>query len=290
MKNVKEWLFSNIFMRNMLSDFGSRASYSRSGSVFTAYFKYKIGPYEKDHCLYFLKEPSARRYYNEIFNKMIEYTGYDLFKYLDFHYSLYHDEADFLRFLQYETEERLQKTSGPEFKRAQKATLKWLKEKMQHNLEKEAPAVQQEISGTIRKALNGPTSSFDIEAIIEKVSAPLTAHVQSMASEAEDRFLAIARTFTTGNIQLNNQQHIEKLLQAFYLFSTVKAPGSKTDGLFKEFTVTDLAFLLNMHFNEFKGMKPNTVQKKIAVAVEKVRFENPQVRKLNEALQEFFYS
>lgn len=290
MSKFKEILFSNVFIRNILTDFGSRSKPYKDHTHITPYFQYKIGAYESDYYLYFPKEPFARRYYNEIFNKMIEYTGYDIIKYLDFHYSLYGDKPDFLRFLKYETEERLRESGGAEYKRVQKATLKWLQEKQQENLTREALAVQQGISGTIREALNGPALSFDVEAIIERVSAPLTAHVQSMTNEAEDRFMAIARTFTTGNIQLNNQQHTEKLLQAFYLFSTVKAPGSKTDGLFKEFTATDLAFLLNMHFSEFKGMKPNTVQKKIAAAVEKVKSENPQVKKLNEALQEFFYS
>ncbi|WP_126245895.1 hypothetical protein [Chitinophaga rhizosphaerae] len=290
MRNLKKWLFSNMLVRNILTDFGSRSKPYKDHIHITPYFQYKTGPYQSDYFLYFPKEPFARRYYNEIFNKMIEYTGYEIVKYLDFHYSLYEDKPDFLRFLRYETEERMQKSGGAEYKRVQKTTLKWLQEKQKENLEKEAPIVQQGISGTIRDALNWPASSFDVEAIIERVSAPLTAHVQSITNEAEDRFLAIARAFTTGNIQLNDQQHTEKLLQAFYLFSTVKAPGSKTNGLFKEFTATDLAFLLNMHFNEFKSMKPNTVQKKIAAAVEKVRFEIPQVKKLNEALQEFFYS
>jgi hypothetical protein len=42
------------------------------------YFQYKIGPYQPDQYLYFPKEPFALRYKNEIFNKLHEYTGYDI--------------------------------------------------------------------------------------------------------------------------------------------------------------------------------------------------------------------
>lgn len=43
--------------------------------------------------MYFPKEPSAILYKNEIFNKLSEYTGYDIIRYLEFHYAAYEDDA-----------------------------------------------------------------------------------------------------------------------------------------------------------------------------------------------------
>ena len=97
----KKWLFSNFTVRTFLGAFGERkvTGYSRTPGGFVPYFQYKIGPYESDLYLYFPKEPYALRYKNEIFNKINEYTGFDIIRYLEFHYAPYGDKQDFLRFL-----------------------------------------------------------------------------------------------------------------------------------------------------------------------------------------------
>ena len=56
---LKQRLFSNLFLRNMLADFGSRSSQSVPGYKFIAYFEYKISPYQPDQFLYFSKQPLA---------------------------------------------------------------------------------------------------------------------------------------------------------------------------------------------------------------------------------------
>ncbi len=95
---LKKWLFSNMFFRNMLADFGERSAYSKAPGGFIPYFRYKIGSYQPDYYLYFPKEPYTIRYQNEIFNKLREYKGYDIITYLDFHYSAYKDKHSFFAF------------------------------------------------------------------------------------------------------------------------------------------------------------------------------------------------
>jgi hypothetical protein len=73
----------------MLADFGSRSAYSLSDKNFIPYFEYKIGSYEPDQYLYFSKKPLAAQYKNEIFNKLREYTGYDIVQYQEFHFEKY---------------------------------------------------------------------------------------------------------------------------------------------------------------------------------------------------------
>lgn len=43
----------------------------------------------------------------QIFNKMYEYSGYDIIRYLDFHFAAFADKSEFLHFLSYEVIERL---------------------------------------------------------------------------------------------------------------------------------------------------------------------------------------
>ncbi len=107
---LKKRLFTNIFWRNVAATFGGRSSYSQKSGGFVPYFQYKIGQYNTDWYLYFHKEPFPLRYKNEIFNKLGEYTGYDIIRYLEFHFIAYHDSQDFLRFLHYEISERLKHT------------------------------------------------------------------------------------------------------------------------------------------------------------------------------------
>ena len=93
--SLKQKLFSNIVLRSMFANFGNRSAYSKVPGAFEPYFQYKIGAYQSDQYLYFPKEPFAVLYKNEIFNKLHEYTGYDVIRYLEFHFSAYPDRTDF---------------------------------------------------------------------------------------------------------------------------------------------------------------------------------------------------
>ena len=110
----RQKLYTNIFFRNMLAIFGERSGYTEESGGFVPYFQYRIGRYTADLFMYFPKEPSAILYKNEIFNKLGEYTGYDIIRYLEAHYAAYEDKQDFLRFLHYELTERLTSYNTPQ--------------------------------------------------------------------------------------------------------------------------------------------------------------------------------
>src|SRR5215204_4345022 len=134
---LKQRLFTNMFLRNMLADFGKRSANSTNGKP-TPYFQYRIGNYQPDYYLYFPKEPSRIQYKNEIFNKLQEYNGYDLINYLDFHFMLFGDKSDFLRFLQYEISDRLKRKSRETFRQKLQCALEWVAEKQQELLSSQA--------------------------------------------------------------------------------------------------------------------------------------------------------
>jgi len=110
-------------------------------------------------------------------------------------------------------------------------------------------------------------------------------------TSTEERLETLTGSFVTGNIELNNHNHLEKLLQLFILLQTVQAPPQIARGeqLFKRFSSTDLASILHLHFAAFKNKKINTLQVKIREATERLNPNNPKVQKLTEALQDFFY-
>lgn len=62
---------------------------------------------------------------------MCEYDGYDIILYLEFHYNAYADKADFLRFLKYETNQKLKLKLGKSLAIKLEAVLDWLNEKQE---------------------------------------------------------------------------------------------------------------------------------------------------------------
>jgi hypothetical protein len=290
---LRQRLFTNMFLRNMLGDFGNRSPYFVSRDKFIPYFQYRIGAYQPDHYLYFPKEPFALRYKNEIFNKLKEYEGYDIVKYLEFHYFAYPDKYDFLRFLLYETSQRVN-VSKVESKNVKLQTvLEWVKEKQKENpgFQKQELRLQTEEEIGSFKNNDLPTTQNGHESLIDSLSNKLGTRVDVLMSETEKRMEMLTSSFLTGNIELNNQNHLDKLIQLFILISTVQAPSDLARGeqVFRRFSFTDLASLLHLHFEAFKNKKLNTIQVIIKERNETLNLKSPKVQKLADALRDFFY-
>jgi hypothetical protein len=290
---LRQRLFTNMFLRNMLGDLGNRSPYFVSRDKFISYFQYRIGAYQADHYLYFPKEPFALRYKNEIFNKLKEYEGYDIVKYIEFHYFAYPDKHDFLRFLHYETSQRLN-ARKVELKNVKLQTvLEWVKEKQKENpgFQKQELRLQTEEKIGSFKNNDLPTTQNGHESLIDSLSNKLGTRVDVLMSETEKRMETLTSSFLTGNIELNNQNHLDKLIQLFILISTAQAPTNVARGeqVFRRFSFTDLASLLHLHFEAFKNKKLNTIQVIIKERNETLNLKSPKVQKLTDALQDFFY-
>lgn len=65
---------------------------------------------------------------------------------------------------------------------------------------------------------------------------------------------------------------------------------AKGEQVFKQFGAIDIAHILHLHFDAFKNKKVNTIQGNIKGAADNLNFKNREVKKLNEALEDFFYS
>lgn len=291
---LKQRLFSNMFFRNMLADFGERSAYSKTPGGFVPYFQYKIGNYQSDYYLYFPKEPYAIRYQNEIFNKLNEYKGYDIIAFVEFHYTAYNDKHDFLRFLRYEIADRLQRNLKETYRMKLQVILEWVSEKQQTWQTLQETNLRQEIESGVREIIsNGQTtnSQLEIEGIVQDLSRKLSGYIDRIMTDTEERMEAMTGVLASGRIELNNHNHLEKLIQIFILLQTVQAPArvAKAEQLFKKFSSTDIASILQLHFSAFKNLKVNTLQRKTTDAAEQLKLNNLQVQQLDKALQDFFY-
>lgn len=289
----KQRLFSNMFLRNMLTDLVSRSTPSTAGN-FTPYFQYKTGPYQPDYYLYFPREPFVTRYKNEIFNKLQEYSGYDLIRYLEFHYIAYPDQTDFLRFLQYEVSERLARPPRTSLQQKLQQAQQWVVEKQQEiQLQREAELkgkIDQGVKDVFSKG-NIDASQKEVEQAAQALSQMLAGYMEQLLASTEERIESLTSSFVTGNIELNNHSHLEKLIQLFILLQTVQAPQKIARGeqLFRKFSATDIASILHLHFEAFKDKRINTLQVRIREAGELLNPSNAKVQKLSAALQDFFY-
>ena len=284
---------SNMFWRNMLSDLLGRTAYSTKPETFNHYFQYKIGKYQQDEYLYFPKEPYYLRYKNEIFNKLNEYTGFDIIKYLEFHFEAYPNKQDFLRFLHYEISGRLESRIQESRRAKYKTALTWVTEKeheIQQLQEKQLrEQIEQGVQEIIQKQETASPSETDQQ--IKTLSEKLSAHIDQVMGETEKGIRELTGSLTTGNIELNNHNHEDKIIQLFILLQQVQAPPqlARAEQLFKKFTASDIAAILHLHFEAFQDNKLNTLQRKVGDQVDRIKPNQPKIKKLSEALEEFFY-
>ncbi len=293
----KEKLRSNLLLRNLASDvIGYPVSAAKK--TFVPYFQYKIGVYQRDYYLYFTTPPTSLRYTNDIFNKLYEYNGYDIIQYVEFHYAGYDNKADFLRFLRYETDRRLKLKLGKSFTTKLETVLVWLIEKQQEQQtcrQQELKIhLEQKVYNIIEKEVkkDNRLPQPDKENIAKEIVNTLAPYLDTLVTASEEKMEATAAGYVMGNIQLNNLNHLEKLIQLFYIVQNLMAPKdlAKGEQVFKQFGAIDIAHILHLHFDAFKNKKVNTIQGNIKEAIDKHRNNNSKVQKLNKALEEFFYS
>jgi len=287
----RERLFSHIFFRSLLTVVGNRNPYAAKTKTFIAYFQYKIGPYQADYYLYFSKPPLLQVYKNEIFSKMREYEGYELIRYLETHYAAYEDKPDFIRFLRYEVAERL-KYSIPRTSRLRLlATSDWLVEKQIEQQALQEKILKARIQQDVRSTLEDQAvSGQDVDEVVHALSEKLTGRLDQLLSTTEEKIGLLTESFITGNIELNNQHNLVRLLHLHLLIQSIEITrGSSSEKLFKRNSNMDLASILHLHYRAFKGKRINTVQAEIGKAWDDLKINDQKVQKLTKALADFFY-
>lgn len=287
---LKQRLFSNMFFRNMKADLFGRSAYSKKPGSFIPFFQYKIGHNQpEDYQLYFPREPYAIQYYNEIFNKLSTFKPFEIVAYLEFHYTAYPNKYDFLRFLQYEINDRLKQSIKKANRPKLESAKEWVTEKQQELQKSQQAELRREIEAGVREffPVGQAMTEKDTDNAVEKLSE----RMEKIIANTEEQLASITGAFVTGKIVLNNQTHEEQVIQVLKLLQTVQAPSQKgkVELLFKKFADIDISAILRFHFEAYQNQKLNTVQTKVSSANDLLRNNNPRVQKLTAALQEFFY-
>ena len=254
-----------LFFRALVSAFGFRP-FDRRREVLVPYFQYKIGGFSTDYYLHFLREPEWNLYRYEIFEKLKEYSGDGIARYLDFHFKAYTDKGDLLRFLRYETEDRLRRL-GKRMKKDRnklEMVLLWVSEQ----------------EGILKPAAVG---SPDVPPI---ASEPVEG-AELRSPEIESTVHDLLKSYS-GKIVVNGKHHLERFIQLLILVKDLYDPGKPDNPLFTQFSTNDLAAVLRQ-IKELRELQVNTLQKKISDCGGNVRHNDPRTAQLVAALTEFFY-
>lgn len=288
---LKEWLFTNMTIRNMLADFGFRNGTSRS-KQFTEYFAYKLEKYQEgDFWLYFPQQQFWEQYKNEAFNKLKELDTSSIPKYFEFHYTQFTDKNDFILFVKNEVKERLTRLKSPRNRIKLESAQNWVLQKGEMINEVKNELGKDNLLNEIHRLLteNKKDVQPDFQKLTEEIKN-LISEKQSGFTEAEQRVSDVLYALPSGKIELNNPQFQDKLIEFLFHLSNIQSADKKsTSRLFKTFAQADITSILKTHFVAFKPIKYSTVQKNVGEVVQSINWKNPSLLKLNAALEDFFY-
>ncbi|WP_207511075.1 hypothetical protein [Longitalea luteola] len=280
---LKQRLFSNMILRNMISDWVGLSGNNKAPGTFPIFFQYKIGPYKPDYFLYFQKEPFSVRYKNDIFNKLYEYSGSDISDYINFHYNHYQDKQAFLKFLRYEVHDRLNIKLTGIWKQKLQFVLYWLQEKEQELTAMQHSQLQHEIEQGMRAIANDPevVNPGKADELVNDLSEKLNLLVEKLSEG-----------YATGNIRVAEQKHLHSLIQLLYILQNLQKNsrnGKANQRLFSTFSAIDMAAILRLHFADWKEKQQNTIQKDIAAVTKDINVDSEKFKRLDKALQDFFF-
>ena len=169
----------------------------------------------------------------------------------------------------------------------------WVGEKREELQKVQEQELRKEIELGVQDIVKNQPAATPQEADnqVRALSEKLSDHIERVMAETEKGIREITGSFVTGNIELNNQNHKLRLIEFLILLQEVKAPPElmKAEQVFKKFSDADIAAILHLHFEAFKEDKFNTVYRKVGHQKEVVKGAKNRVKKLEEALQEFFY-
>ena len=269
MKAPRKWM-DNSFIRTLLPFIGMRGpSDLHTDDQLIPYFQYKIGSYQNDYYLYFPVQPGKFHYEEEIFSKMYEYRGFDLVKYIEFHYDAYPDKEEFVRFLRFEVVRQRRWLRNrrfifwmrfPGWKASLETTQLWV-EAEEKRLE------MARVIAPIPALVPGPAP------VPEMPGEALVGGKEDLLDRIGGEVSDLLRTYM-GKVDLYNEHHMTKLIQLLRILRDIRTSGKKSVPLFKTFSDTDMAAILRQ-FVLFGDKKTNTLQVKIAEVGREMNMNDP---------------
>ncbi len=287
----------SLFWRTMKASFFGRTETSNQPGNFKPYFQYQIGKNNTGYDLSFSKEPNAQQYYNEAFGKMAGYLPIEMSDFLSYHYQAYTNNEDFLHFLTLELAHRIRNAGSQAYRKKLGIAVDWLNTQKEILVAAKRNAMKVSVSADLDTVLSQSEKKTlppgRMEEIVESLMSRMEERMKGVMDSAENEIQQITKGFNTGNIKISNPEHEDLLVRFFILLQQVQTSSSNNNEplryLFTDFSKTDLAAFLRMHFDAFRSYKTSTLQKMITTQQERIKPQHEKVKKLEEAMVNFFY-
>ncbi len=161
--------------------------------------------------MYFPKDPLEIQYKNEIFNKIRQYSGYEISRYLSFHFHAFKSKKEFLEFLKYETDERFQLNISKKFKFKFLLAQEWIEERRN--------VVELPEESNIKRGQNTEQPEID--------SGDYNQRLESIIANVDVKFEELSKTHNPRNIQLVNSANYTKLIQLLIVLRDLQTTYKK---------------------------------------------------------------
>jgi hypothetical protein len=303
---LRKFIMNSNFLRNVGLISFDLDNYSNSPGNFTPYFQYVIGKYQDDFTLYFPKLPNPNQYYNYTFLKLCAYHPQDAIKYIEYHYTAYPDKKDFLLFMKRQLQHRSARAKpGSNLLSIATISLDWVNGELNHFIDQQKIIVynqfiRQDLTVIVKNELQHIQPPADnntdqsIAHITERISSGLQAKLDSILENTESKIMALADKYETGNIQMTNANMKDKLIGLLLCLKDLTGkPARKNksaDSLFSKMDLNDIAQILRLHFAPYKGLKIDSIERRVYEVNTKFKYDNPAYQDLAKALQKYFYS
>jgi hypothetical protein len=303
---LRKFVMNNTFLRSGKLIFGEFGNYHNKPGDFIPYFQYEIGPYQDDFKLYFSKMPFAIRYYNSIFLKLWNYNAHDATRYLEAHFIEYPDKERFLQFLSEQLKFRIgkfKKGSRSNLSLISSICLEWVQEKMikwkdAQKIDVYNQFIRQDLNLIVKTELQNNVTAADshvsVEHLTNQICRDLESKMASILETTESRIIDLADKYETGDIQIVNLSMKDKLITLLLCLKYLNAKPSRKskpgDPLFSKMDLNDIAQILKLHFAPYKGLKIDSIEKRIYEVNNNLKLDDPTYQDLFRALQKFFFN
>lgn len=287
----------SLFWRTMKASLFGRTETSNQPGNFKPYFQYQIGKNNTGYDLSFSKEPNAQQYYNEAFGKMAGYLPIEMSDFISYHYQAYTNKEEFLHFLTLELAHRIRNAGSQAYRKKLEIAVDWLNAQKDTLMEVRRNAMKESVRADLDHVLEQSEkealSTERMDEIVGNLVYRMEERMNSVIDSAENEIQQISKGFNTGNIKISNPEHEDLIIRFFILLQQVQTPSSNNNEplryLFAGFSKTDLAAFLRMHFEAFRSYKTSTLQKMITTQQERIKPQHDKVKKLEDAMVNFFY-
>jgi len=303
---LRDYIMNNSFLRNVGLIFGEIDNYPNSPGNFTPYFRYEIGAYQDNFTLYFPKLPKPKLYYNYIFLKLWAYNPQDAIKFIEDHYRAYPDKKDFLLFLKRQLQYRAVRfKNGSNQLSITTISLDWINEQLTILSDKQKiiaynQFIRQDLTFIVKNELqhieppSDSNSESSVENLTDRITSGLQVKLDSILEYTESKIMAMADKYETSNIQLNNAAMKDKLIGLFICLKDLagKSPRKNKPGdpLFSKMDLNDIAQILRLHFAPYKGLKIDSIERRVYDVNTNFKSDNSIYQDLSKALQKYFFN